>query len=190
MGLCAVALRKGPDADVHVLIARLRNDPSGMHSEDVVEAVRRTGMVLYRLPRAWPEATDAEEARERREERFSETGALVLIEGYVGGTEVPLRVWARGQELPAEHSFGGDETPQTGLAPIVERAAVEGITNQVGSEGAALMEDDTHTRVIRRARDVRKRVGDENRARSLKLAQYQRVTELTVPTKATSIHVM
>ena len=154
-------LRKGPDADVHVLIARLRNDASGGHTEDVVEAVRKTGMVLYRLPRAWPEATDAEDAREMREELFSETGALVLIEGYVGGEEVPLRVWARGQGVPAEHSLGGGETPQSGLAPIVERAAVEGITNQVGSEGAALMEEDTHTRVVRRARDVRKRVEDE-----------------------------
>ena len=99
-------LRRGPDADVHVLIARLRNDPAGGHTEDVVEAVKKTAMVYYRLPREWPDSKDAEDAKQSREDLFSETGALVLIEGYVGGTETSLRVWTRGEEAPGERTFG------------------------------------------------------------------------------------
>ena len=60
-------LRRGPDADVHVLIAGLRNDPTGGYTEDVVEAVKKTAMVYYRLPREWPEPRDAEDAKQRRE---------------------------------------------------------------------------------------------------------------------------
>ena len=152
-------LRRGPDADVHVLIARLRNDPTGGHTEDVVEAVKRTAMVHYRLPREWPDPKDAEDAKQKREDLFSETGALVLVEGYVGGVETSLRVWPRGEEVPAEHSFGRNDNGQSGLGPIVEVGVVTGVTNEVGSEGAALMGEDTHARMLNRARDVRKRVG-------------------------------
>ena len=158
-------LRRGPDADVHVLIARLRNDPAGGHTEDVVEAVRKTAMVYYRLPREWPDPKDAEDAKQRREDLFSETGALVLVEGYVGGAETSLRVWPRGEDVPAEHSLGGGDNGQSGLGPIVELAVVTGVINEAGSEGAALMADDTHTQVLNRARDVRKRVQDERAKR-------------------------
>ena len=158
-------LRRGPDTDVHVLIARLRNDPGAGHTEDVVEAVKKTTMVYHRLPREWPNARDAEDAQQRRDELFSETGALVLIEGYVGGAETSLRVWPRGEEVPAEHSFGRGEKEQSGLGPIVELAVVTGVTNEVGSEGAALTDEDTHTRMLNRARDVRRRVGDEKAKR-------------------------
>ena len=154
-------LRRGPDADVHILIAHLRNDPAGGHTEDVVEAVKNTAMVHYRLPREWPSPKGTEDAKQRREDLFSETGALVLIEGYVGGEEVSLRVWHKGQEQPAEYSFGRGAKTQNGLGPIVERAVVEGVTNEVGSAGAALMAEDTHARVLSRARDVRKRVRDD-----------------------------
>ena len=78
-------LRRGPDADVHVLIARMRNDPAGGHTEDVVEAVKKTAMVHYRLPREWPDPKDAEDAKQRREDLFSETGALVLHRGIRRG---------------------------------------------------------------------------------------------------------
>ena len=154
-------LRRGPNADVHVLIARMRNDPAGGHTEDVVEAVKKTAMVHYRLPREWLDPKDAEDAKKRREDLFSETGALVLIEGYVGGAEVSLRVWPKGQEEPAEYSFGRSAKPQNGLGAIVERAVVEGVTNEAGSEKATLMAEETHTRVLNRARDVRKRVRDK-----------------------------
>ena len=154
-------LRTGPDAEVHVLIARLRNDPTGGHTEDVVEAVKKTAMVYYRLPREWPGAKDAEDAKQTRKDLFAETGALVLIEGYVGGANTSLRVWPRGEEVPAERSFGRGDNGRGGLGPIVERAVVKGVTNEVGSEGAALMAEDTHTRMRNRASDVRKRVGDE-----------------------------
>ena len=69
-------VRRGPDADVHVLIARLRNDPAGGHTEDVVEAVKKTAMVYYRLPREWPDPKDAKDAKQRREDLFSETSAF------------------------------------------------------------------------------------------------------------------
>ena len=159
-------LRRGPDADVHVLIARLRNDPAGGHTEDVVEAVRKTAMVYYRLPREWPDPKDAEDAKQRREDLFSETGALVLVEGYVGGAETSLRVWPRGEDVPAEHSFGRGDNRQSGLGPIVELAVVKGVTNEAGSERTALMTEDRDTGVLNRARDVRKRVGDERAKRN------------------------
>ena len=146
-------LRRGPAADVHVLISRLRNDPSGGHTEDVVEAVKKTAMVYHRLPRQWPNPRDADDAKQGREDLFSETGALVLIEGYVGGAETSLRVWPRGEEVPAEHSFGRGDNWQSGFGPVVELAVVTGVINEAGSEGAALMVDDTHTQVLNRARD-------------------------------------
>ena len=159
-------LRSGPAADVHVLIARLRNDPAGGHTEDVVETVKETAMVYYRLPREWPDLNNTEDAKQRREDLFSETGASVLIEGYVGGAETSLRVWPRGEYVPAEHSFGRDGNGRSGLlGPIVERAVVTGVTNEVGSEGPALMAEDTHTQMLNRARDVRKRVRDERAKR-------------------------
>lgn len=108
--------RRGPDADVRVLIARLRNDPAGGHTEDVVEAVKKTAMVHYRLPREWPDSKDTEDAKQRREVLFSETDALVLIEGYVGGAVVSLRVWPEGREQPTEYSFERSAKPESTLA--------------------------------------------------------------------------
>ncbi|MDD9981150.1 MAG: hypothetical protein OXU81_07295 [Gammaproteobacteria bacterium] len=158
-------LRRGPDADVHVLIARLRNDPTGGYTEDVVEAVKETAMVYHRLTREWQDSKDREDAKQRRKDLLSETGASVLIEGYVGGAETSLRVWPRGEDVPAEHSFGRDGNGRSGLGPVVERAVVTGVTNEVGSEGAALMAEDTHTRMLNRARDVRRRIRDEKAKR-------------------------
>ena len=48
---------------------------------------------------------------------------------------------------------------------MVELAVVTGVTNEAGSEGAALTAEDAHARAVNRARDVRKRVRDEKAKR-------------------------
>ena len=152
------AMRRSDNDGAKTLVAMLRNDPDGRHTEDLVHWLAQQGKAYHELGRAWTAGPEGTSDPQERDLALDRTSSLALIEGYVGAEDVVLRIWPKHTYDSEGVRFAYGKGRHEPLVDALENALVEGLQNEVVQNGPRLGNDEHYERLRERARQTRRQM--------------------------------
>lgn len=152
---------RGSDNDyAKFVVAKLRNDNNGTHTEDLLRWLEKENKTYHELGRPWYRDMDEVRGAEKRVSILTDSHGLALIGGYVGSTGATLEVWPKyGMGRAAKAVYEGDGTKD--LVGIIEGALVDGLQNEVYRSATRIRDDEEYGRLRRMVRQVGQQLSGE-----------------------------
>ena len=155
--------RRSYAEDAAILVAKLRNDREGRHTEDLLEWVRQQGKPYHELGRSWSGEEIGYEGGRKRDQALHRHQSLALVEGYVGAEGAIIRLWAKGARTREEMNFDQGKDDSGGLRELLEKAMVQGMSHEASQSGAQIAKDQEYQRLRTRAIQTRRQMTDAKR---------------------------
>ena len=144
-----------------LVVARLRNDSESRFSDELIEWIDEGGKQYEDLGRTWKRHRDSRENERKIRKLFERTGALVLVEGYVGSEGTTLHLWGRGASKAEEVKFDRSEEERMNAEHKLDEVVVDALKQEAIEYSLRMGEDAEYTRIKSRLKQIHQEVGDQ-----------------------------
>lgn len=154
----AIRIERGEGTTL--VVAKLRNDSESRFSEELLEWIDEGGKQYEELGRTWKRQRNTREGQRKVKKLFEHTGALVLVEGYVGPEGTILHLWGRGASNAREVKFGRPEEDRKNAEHELDEVIVDALRQEAVEFALRMGEDTEYTRMKSRLKQIHQEVGD------------------------------